>query len=71
MAHILFRATLDGLIIRGPMIGREHAFALVADWLASILGRGRGDGVGAGGTRFCRCFEGLAVIVEPNLNGTI
>ena len=39
--------------------------------LASILGRGRGDGVGAGGTRFCRCFEGLAVIVEPNLNGTI
>jgi len=33
MVHVLFRATLDGLIIRGPMIGREHAFALVADWL--------------------------------------
>ncbi len=33
MVHILLRATLDGLIIRGPMIGREHAFALVVDWL--------------------------------------
>jgi hypothetical protein len=33
MVHVLFRATLDGLIIRGPMIGGEHAFALVADWL--------------------------------------
>ncbi len=33
MVHILFRATLDGLIIRGPMIGGEHAFALVAAWL--------------------------------------
>jgi hypothetical protein len=33
MVHVLFRATLDGLIIRGPMIGGQHAFALVADWL--------------------------------------
>jgi hypothetical protein len=33
MVHILFRATLDGLIVRGPMIGGDHAFALVADWL--------------------------------------
>ncbi len=32
-AHILFRATVDGLIIRGPVIGGDHAFALVADWL--------------------------------------
>jgi hypothetical protein len=31
--HVLFSATLDGLIIRGPMIEGEHAFALVADWL--------------------------------------
>jgi hypothetical protein len=33
MVHVLFRATLDGQIVRGPMIGREHAFVLVADWL--------------------------------------
>jgi hypothetical protein len=31
--HMLLRATLDGLIVRGPLIGGEHAFALVADWL--------------------------------------
>jgi hypothetical protein len=30
--HLLFRATLDGLIVRGPMIGRDHAFVLAADW---------------------------------------
>jgi peptidoglycan hydrolase-like protein with peptidoglycan-binding domain len=33
MVHVLFRATLDGHIIRGPMVRGEHAFALVADWL--------------------------------------
>ena len=33
LVHLLFRATLDGLIVRGPIIGGEHAFALVADWL--------------------------------------
>ncbi len=33
MVHVLFRATLDGLIVRGPVVGREHAFVLVADWL--------------------------------------
>jgi hypothetical protein len=31
--HILFSATLDGLIVRGPMTGGEHAFALASDWL--------------------------------------
>lgn len=33
MVHVLFRATLDGYIIRGPMVRGEHAFALAADWL--------------------------------------
>ncbi len=35
LVHILFRATLDGLIVRGPMIEREHAFVLVDDWLGA------------------------------------
>ena len=26
LVHILYRATLDGLIVRGPMVGSEHAF---------------------------------------------
>jgi len=33
LVHVLFRATLDGLILRGPMAGGDHAYVLVADWL--------------------------------------
>jgi hypothetical protein len=33
LVHVLFRATLDGLIVRGPVIEGEHAFTLVADWI--------------------------------------
>jgi hypothetical protein len=33
LVHILFRATLDGLVVRGPIVDGEHAFVLVADWL--------------------------------------
>lgn len=31
--HILLFATLRGICVRGPMIGREQAFVLVRDWL--------------------------------------
>lgn len=31
--HLLIRAAIDGLIVRGPMIGRRHAYVLVRDWL--------------------------------------
>lgn len=33
LVHVLFRATLDGLIVRGPVVGGDHAFVLVSDWL--------------------------------------
>jgi len=33
--HVLFEASLRGLIVRGPMIGSDHAFALVRDWLGA------------------------------------
>jgi Winged helix DNA-binding domain len=33
LVHVLMLASLRGLIVRGPMVGREHAYALVADWL--------------------------------------
>ena len=33
IVHLLLRATLDGLLVRGPLIGDEHAFALAVDWL--------------------------------------
>lgn len=33
LVHLLFRAALDGVAVRGPMVGRQHAFVLVRDWL--------------------------------------
>jgi hypothetical protein len=33
LVHILMLASLRGLIVRGPMAGSEHAYALVRDWL--------------------------------------
>jgi Winged helix DNA-binding domain len=31
--HLLYRASLDGLIVRGPMAGAKQAYVLVRDWL--------------------------------------
>ena len=33
LVHILFRATIEGLIVRGPMVGSEQAFVLAREWL--------------------------------------
>ncbi len=33
MVHLLALATLEGVAVRGPMIGRQHAYVLVEDWL--------------------------------------
>jgi hypothetical protein len=35
LVHILLLASLRGLIVRGPMIGREQAYVLVTDWLGT------------------------------------
>jgi hypothetical protein len=34
LVHLVFRASVEGRIVRGPMIGRQHAFARVSDWLS-------------------------------------
>ncbi|HVQ59861.1 MAG TPA: winged helix DNA-binding domain-containing protein [Solirubrobacterales bacterium] len=33
LIHLLFLAAVRGIAVRGPMIGREHAYVLVRDWL--------------------------------------
>ncbi|HXH88826.1 MAG TPA: winged helix DNA-binding domain-containing protein [Gaiellaceae bacterium] len=33
LVHVLLLATLRGLTVRGPMLGREHAYVLARDWL--------------------------------------
>ncbi len=36
IVHLLVLATLRGVCVRGPMIGREQAFVLVEDWLPDL-----------------------------------
>jgi hypothetical protein len=33
LVHVLFLATLRGVCVRGPVVGREQAFVLLRDWL--------------------------------------
>ena len=33
--HILLLASIQGLIVRGPMAGRDQAFVLASDWLGA------------------------------------
>jgi hypothetical protein len=33
LVHLLMLASLRGLTVRGPMVGKQHAYALVSDWL--------------------------------------
>jgi hypothetical protein len=33
LIHLFFLAALRGLLVRGPMIGKQHAYVLVRDWL--------------------------------------
>jgi hypothetical protein len=35
LVHVLMLACLRGICVRGPMIGSEHAYALVRDWLGA------------------------------------
>lgn len=37
LLHLLFLAAVRGVTVRGPMVGKEHAYVLVRDW----LGQGR------------------------------
>lgn len=31
--HLMFMAAVRGILVRGPMLGKQHAYALVHDWL--------------------------------------
>jgi len=31
--HLMFMAAARGILVRGPMVGKEHAYVLVRDWL--------------------------------------
>jgi hypothetical protein len=44
LIYLLYAAALRGLIVRGPLVGGEHAYVLVRDWLGEppAIERGRG-----------------------------
>ena len=33
MLHLFFLAAVRGIVVRGPMVGKQHAYVLVRDWL--------------------------------------
>lgn len=35
LVHVLALASRQGLVVRGPMVGNEHAYVLVRDWLGA------------------------------------
>ena len=36
LVHMLLLASLRGLVVRGPMVGKQHAYVLVRDWLGEV-----------------------------------
>jgi hypothetical protein len=36
LIHLLALASMRGLIVRGPMVGRQHAYVLVRDWVGEV-----------------------------------
>jgi winged helix DNA-binding protein len=36
LAHIVWLASLRGILVRGPMVGKQHAYVLVKDWLGDL-----------------------------------
>jgi hypothetical protein len=35
LAHIVWLAALRGVLVRGPMVGKQHAYVLARDWLGN------------------------------------
>lgn len=52
LVHLLMKATLAGVCVRGPMVGREQAFVLVADWLGKPPRVSRDAALGELGVRY-------------------
>lgn len=54
--HLLFMASMRGILVRGPMVARQQAYVLTRDW----LGQPRGDRPGAGRLEGERALAELA-----------
>ncbi|MCW2707877.1 MAG: hypothetical protein JWM22_1719, partial [Frankiales bacterium] len=52
VVHLLLKATLAGICVRGPMAGREQAFVLVDEWLGPQQTVDRAKALSELGTRY-------------------
>lgn len=52
--HLLLLATLRGVCVRGPVVGREHAFVLLQDWLPESAPVDRDRALAQLGRRYLR-----------------
>lgn len=43
LIHLLFLAAVRGVVVRGPMLGKDHAYVLVRDWLGRQTKVDRGE----------------------------
>ncbi|MFL5873247.1 MAG: winged helix DNA-binding domain-containing protein [Solirubrobacterales bacterium] len=43
--HLMFMAAARGILVRGPMVGKQHAYVLVRDWLGEQKPVGREQAV--------------------------
>jgi hypothetical protein len=50
--HMLFQASLRGLLVRGPMVNGKHAYVLVRDWLGEPKPVDRGKALKELGRRY-------------------
>ena len=50
--HLLFAASLRGLVVRGPVVGGKHAYVLVRDWLGEPQPVDRDRGLAELGRRY-------------------
>jgi hypothetical protein len=50
--HLLFQASLRGLVVRGPMAGKQHAYVLVRDWLPGVKPLDRDEALGEFARRY-------------------
>ena len=46
LVHVLFYASLQGVCVRGPMIGKEQAFVSTRDWLGPVMAPSRDSALG-------------------------
>ena len=58
LVHLLFLAALRGLVVRGPMRGREQAYVLAADWVGPRPAVDRDAALAELGRRYARAHAG-------------